>query len=444
MSVEEFGVISIFQAILIFLAPLLSLSLSDSVARFYNDWLENERGRNISSIWSLSIIIGFVLCILLSLFGHRVDLFFFENVKFKNLWLVIVGTLFFNNLSLIPTVVIKAEQRIRLFNTLTFLSFVVSTTFSFVCIIIFKQGALGYIYGTCITSGIFGIYYAHFIYKKYGFYLDFSLIRKPFKYSLPLLPSAIIDNFFNSADRFILNRFFGLSTVGLYDLANRLSSSIGSVNQALKSVWVPLIFAETSSHSSKQGPEVYSRLSFLYVCFMIFIGMGFYLFSDLLVLIFDDTGKFQAVLQYLPFLIIIYVIQSISTALGRGIDIAKRTNFSAIVPLAGLIVFLGLVFFFKTHLTFSVFLIILVGANLFRSLIQIYFSYAFYPRPVYYIKYLLLFSAIALAVIFTSLNKEDTLWIRMFLNFFIYLSFTTSVVAIACDGQLTKLKQLYK
>lgn len=423
LTFEDFGLISIFQAIQSMLIPLLSLSLSDSISRFYFDWNEEDKSKNITTIWLFSIFVSFFVCLFFLIFGKYLYNNFFQNNKYLDLWPLIILSLFLNNLSLIPLVIIRAKQEINKFNFLNLFSYALTSSSALLLIIKYSMLARGFIYANILSSVFMGIYYIFYIIKNYKIYFSIKLIINPLKYSIPLLPSAIVDNFYNTVDKYTLNRIFNLEILGIYDLANRLGSIIGSINQALKSVWVPLIFSITTKENKENSPTQYSSLSFLYVTFIASICLSFYFLSDLFLIIFYNKPDIIKVLNYLPYIIIIYFTQSITTALGRGIDISKKTYYSIIIPIFGLIIFFTLLFFVENSITLSKFLLILLFSTIARSSLQIYFSYKFFPRPYLFKKYIQLFLLLS---IFILINKFFTF--ILIIKFFLLLLYAIVII----------------
>ena len=423
LTIEDFGIISVFQAILVFLNPLYSLILCDSVARFYYEWKDEIKKKKISSIFLSSILFSIILSIIFYFFGKMFVIFFFDIQSYDYIIPLLITTAFFNNLSLIPIVILKANQEIKKYNVLVLLTFFINSTISLVLIIIFELGVLGYLYGTLISTLLLGFYYFFYMTKKFGIYLNFKLLNDSFKFSLPLLPAGIIENLSNSLDRILLTYIFDLKIVGIYDLANRIGTIIQAVNQSIKSAWVPLIFDETTSvNKIKTGPKVYAYLSVYYVSFMIFICMGIFLFSDLLYFLFDDQ-KFKEVLIYLPFIISLYFVQSVSTALSRGIDIAKKTSYSILIQIFGILILGVLILIFAESMSFSTFLFIFLVSNILKYSYAIYLSYKFYPRPLLFYNYLKLFVISSLIILLSILLKRNMFYQDLIINTMLFLPF---------------------
>ena len=152
LNFEDFGLISIFQAIQSMLIPLLSLSLSDSISRFYFDWSEDEKSKNITTIWLFSIFVSIFVCLIFLIFGKYLYSNFFQSNKYFDLWPLIILSLFLNNLSLIPLVIIRAKQEINKFNFLNLFSYALTSSSALLLIIKYSMLARGFIYANILSS----------------------------------------------------------------------------------------------------------------------------------------------------------------------------------------------------------------------------------------------------------------------------------------------------
>ena len=152
LNFEDFGLISIFQAIQSMLIPLLSLSLSDSISRFYFDWSEDEKSKNITTIWLFSIFVSIFVCLIFLIFGKYLYSNFFQSNKYFDLWPLIILSLFLNNLSLIPLVIIRDKQEINKFNFLNLFSYALTSSSALLLIIKYSMLARGFIYANILSS----------------------------------------------------------------------------------------------------------------------------------------------------------------------------------------------------------------------------------------------------------------------------------------------------
>ena len=438
LSFEDFGIISIFQAIQSILTPVLSLCLSDGVSRFYFEWDVLNRPVSVYSIWIFSIFFSLIGCILFFFFGHFISHYLFNNDQIEKLWPLIVASLFLNNLSLIPLVIIKADEEINKFNTLNLISFVLTSSIALLLIIEFQFSSLGFILANICSSIILASYFIYFILSRFKSSFNFNVLSPVLKYSIPLLPAALIDNFYNSIEKYSLNRMFDLNILGIYDLGNRFGSVIGSVNQALKSVWVPMIFSLTSNDENNTAAENYSKLSFFYILFMSVFSFGVYLFADLILIIFDNKAELRKVLSFFPIIILIYFVQSTATALGRGIDISKKTSFSALIPIFGILVFYSLLHIYSKNISLYSFLIILLFANIFRSFLQIFFSFRFYNRPWYLSKYIKLF-----VISFIFILGNELFQLELLAGMFLFVSYCIVLGLAVLDKKTLKVFSNY-
>jgi O-antigen/teichoic acid export membrane protein len=214
-------------------------------------------------------------------------------------------------------------------------------------------------------------------------------IRLPFRwasmgeslrYALPLVPATVLEGLASVLDRVVLDKFVPLAQIGLYNLGNQFASALNVFNQILKAAWIPFVFRATSERAD--GPAVLGKFSVYYVAALCVPALGVALLSKEFIVLLGDT-RYHGVYDFVPVFVLVCLVQGAGTALGRGIDIAKKTSWGIVVPAVSVVT--GLVALWFMVPAFGVWGA--VGATLIAAVVRIGthigLALYFYPRPLH-------------------------------------------------------------
>jgi O-antigen/teichoic acid export membrane protein len=430
LELVDFGIIGLAQLVTVFLGPVLSLGLYDAVQRSYHEWSADERPRHLAALWSVSLVLSTTICLSFYFFGKHLFSILISQVEFAPYIELAIWIAFFSNLNLLPLTVMRAREELMHFSVITIGIFITQAVAILLFLFVLGWRADGYLAGMLASSMIWGIYFIFFMLRECNFPWRHRHLMEPLAYSLPTVPASIMEGVGSVFDRYFLDKSAPLVVVGLYTLGNQLGGTVNSFNQILKASWVPLIIRVMSERDD--GRTILGRFSLYYVAAMTVPSLAVALMSKELIELFGG-GRFSGVYPFIPWFVLIYYIQSVGTALGRGLDLAKKTIFSPIVPIVAISVnFIGMYFFvpiFGVWGAVSAFLI----STFIRIATQISLAIFFYPRPLFLLP---LIKVNVIAVVFFFLGYQidaGLLGWTLFFKFLWVMVATGSIAWLALD-----------
>ena len=439
LTVADFGVVGLFQLVVIFLMPALSLGFQDSVQRHYHEWGEEKRPYFIGAVWLLSLLFSLSITVILALFGQVLISKLLTQMPWQPYFLMALLTGFFNNLSLIPLSIMRATEQVKLFAFVTMAIFMTQLILIIIFLFNLDWGLFGYLLSLTIAAGLWSLFFFGFMLKRIIMTVRWRYLAPSIAYGLPLVPSVILDNVGSLFDRFFLDKFVSLDAIGLYTVANQLGNTVTTFNQMLKTAYVPLIIRDAVDEV--KGKQVLGRLSHYYMGFMAIVTLFLYAFLGDLVALFADEN-YGPVISLLPYFLFGYYINSIGTSVGRGIELAKRTIYSPIVPLTSIIVSLCALFLLvPSHGIWGAATALLISISA-RVIMQCVLSIYFYPRPLFVWNFLAVNLLLVIGVLLTSIvSLNNTI---MYLSVkFLLCALIGLFIALSLPNAMTYLRVVF-
>jgi O-antigen/teichoic acid export membrane protein len=152
------------------------------------------------------------------------------------------------------------------------------------------------------------------------------------------------------------------------------------LNLIIKASWVPYTFRLVSERPD--AAKIIAKDSLHYVLFMMIAGLAGSLFSEDII---RTIGKadYYAAIPLIPLFMLAYFINSVGTAMGRGMDLSKKTRLGVIPSWLGSIVVVATapILLERFGAAGGVYMVIL--GFLTRVICQVTIAHWLYPRPFY-------------------------------------------------------------
>jgi O-antigen/teichoic acid export membrane protein len=349
---SQYGTFSILNNLNVFFTIIGGLSIVHAIIAFYTSYDNNtqEKALNlyVGNVLSFTIYFNIGLLLLTCLTGNllfavifREHINFFPNglltVTYGLLTNVITGYLFF----------LKYERNISRFTLISLIQFVLNTLLQYFFIVHLKMGVTGALKARALVALFCFLIVVCYHYKYIFARLDFTRFIKPsLKYSINTIPSSVISWLCSYGDRFLIERFIDLKSLGVYSFLSTISSLAEMGFLALGSALQPFIFdffKLTDKHKIQHLYRLFLLLSTCIASSIILVGSNL----DLMV---QNKGYLEMV-KYLPVMTIGYIFSAISYLFNLQVIYAKKSHY---------FIFLGIIVL-CSNLSLNAFLIPLYG-----------------------------------------------------------------------------------
>lgn len=189
----------------------------------------------VKQVWGNTLI--FIMVLSSVFYGGLILLYpvthlLIPDLSFKEFVYICVVT-FFNGIYNQYQSYLQAHKRAKQFSVNGLVFTITNFLLLLFFVLIQKCGYMGFIYSVLCTNVIFALYSLVYALKKYSFKLDMKIIKQLTDYSKPMVVTGLFAVGLSYMDRFFVNQYLGLASLGIYGVACSLVSFIPLVNDGI-------------------------------------------------------------------------------------------------------------------------------------------------------------------------------------------------------------------
>lgn len=233
LSTEEFGIVDLLNTLVSLCIPIVTFQIEQALFRHLIDCRENESEiQNIISTTVITTILQSILyllifCIIAPLIHNQYKYFLATNVI----------ACIFSSIMLQTSRGLGDNKKYAIGSFITALTTVI---LNILFIVVFKWGAYGMLLATLIGHIVCSVYI--FVIKKVYKYIKIKsyskkIVKKLWKYSIPLIPNAISWWIFNSSDRIIVSYILGIGQNGILSASYKFSNVYITIYNIFNMTW---------------------------------------------------------------------------------------------------------------------------------------------------------------------------------------------------------------
>ncbi|MBK8946936.1 MAG: polysaccharide biosynthesis C-terminal domain-containing protein [Ignavibacteriae bacterium] len=295
LSPAEYGAVSLFQTTLLFIIPVIGLSMGFNIDRLFFKVSKAELAISIGNM--IYILVSMVLISTILLFVS----FNFSNLIFIGLpieWLIIIPTIAgFSAINNFNLILLRNNDFVKSFGFwqvgLTFLNLGLSLVFVVTLSFGWQGRALGIAIATCFV-GIFSLLkmirldYIDFKYKT-------NEIKEILKLCLPLLLQGFGTFIIFQSNIYFINGILGKSEVGIYSVASAFAAMMGIFQDAISKTISPWFYKNLNLATNDLKQKIF-KMNML-INFVLFITAFLTYFVSKILIIFMTNIKFHSAIS---------------------------------------------------------------------------------------------------------------------------------------------------
>ena len=244
LTPADYGVSSILSWISFLITPIFSLGLGAAIAPCYFDGNHPERKKiTINTAFSLLLLSSGLLAIMGVALARPIGLLAFKTGEYHDLVELSLWTASLSILSTPCMLYLQFEERAKLFVTLTLLVTLGSVGSSLLLVVAFGRGIRGWVEAGLIGQAINLILFLLPTIRKVGFRFRLTLSKELLKLSVPLIPSFAFVFILQHGNRYIIQWYDGLESLGVYTVGFNLGLAMSLAVSAFQTAWLPFFMS---------------------------------------------------------------------------------------------------------------------------------------------------------------------------------------------------------
>ena len=340
----DFSQIEIAETITAFAFVFATFSMGNAISRFYYDYIDDKKGYNklVSSILN-SVLFRGLLVLTAAYYAQDYigELFTQDALRdFSSYGFMAIVVGINRAINLTAFALFRNEKKVRLYIGFSILLGLLRTGMQYAGVVYYDMSFIGYVYGSCIGSGIIAISILIYTYSKTGFHFDLKILKPVNKFALPLFEYGIIAWGITFADRYFLES--KATALGIYSQALLLGNGIEIVLQGIRGASQPEIFRLMTNGITKNMDEIKKLSHLLMAQSQLIIALAI-IPAMIYCLLFKTSLQLAA--GFIAIVFVRYILRSQLIIFSFPIYYKKRTQFFLYFNLAILIINLLLLYF---------------------------------------------------------------------------------------------------
>lgn len=248
LSTEEYGTVDLLSTLVSLLLPIVTFQVEQAVFRHLIDVRENEQEKK--RIISTGIYSVTIQCIIYLIIFFIISPFINNNYKYF-LATNVIAYIFAS----LTQQIARGLGKNTHYAIGSFISAFTTIMFNILFLVVFKFGASGMLMANMIGQLSCALY--NCIALKLYKYISFKefkkeLLKKLWKYSVPLIPNAISWWVFNSSDRVIVSAILGIAQNGILSAAHKFPTVYITFYNIFNMSWTEMVSLHINDEDVKE------------------------------------------------------------------------------------------------------------------------------------------------------------------------------------------------
>ncbi len=323
LSTSDYGIITVFTALVTLLAVFIGLSTQNAIYVNYFVYTKEQMQIYIANILLLIIGSTSVILAVMALFYGQIS----TLLEIPPLWLFLaVFYIFTQTLSSILTILWMVEGKAMVFGMYQIFKTLIQFLLAIVLIVKFNLTWVGQLSAMLTVSSLFAFLSIFILIQKN--YLKFVWSKKSIQdalsFGIPLIPHRLGEWFKLSSDKFLLVALVGSSSTGLYAVGYQITSIIIIISVALQKAWQPYLFKQLNNISSISDKVRLVKLTYMIFLIIGLFSVSLYFVAPYIITYFLDK-KFSEAGEVIGYLALANFFAATNHAIIGYIYYAKRT-----------------------------------------------------------------------------------------------------------------------
>lgn len=323
LTPADYGVLELLTITTDVISMIVGIGLTSTVMRFYSKYDSQEEKNKVVStalvmMFVPSLLINFI-CILLS---DKFSTLVFGTADYTRYFQLSFIMLFLQAGVEIPMIFIRLKQDSTLFVVINFLKLILQLSLNIYFVVILKIGLAGILYSSLISSIVMTSFLTFYIIRWIGFAFSFPRCIEMLRFGYPLIFWSLGSFILTFSDRYFLNIYSDLRTVGIYSLAYKFGFLLATLVGPFSLIWEPKRFEIAKQHD---GFLIYKKVFMYLNIVLLMISLMISVFIKDILTLMTDPSYWEAY-RLVPIILIAYIFQTWTAFCNIGLFIREKTS----------------------------------------------------------------------------------------------------------------------
>jgi O-antigen/teichoic acid export membrane protein len=336
LSPSEYGILAMIAILGMLFTPVANLGMTNAIFRRFNLCKEENERREVLSTGLMSVVLtSIVLGFACLMAAEPLTLVFLQDLAHKRLIQIALITATINAIGQVPTVVLRADRRVKTAALLNVISLVITTLLSIWLVVFERWGVLGIVIANLVGGVLSTIIRFAVTFKVFSFVVRPQIWKYMISYGFPIVPHHFLAAGLAQFSHYMVANILGLDEAGIYSIALRVSIPVSFVVGSIQQAWVPYKF---EIHAQDESPaEFFSSAVTYYVAAITYLWVGVSFWGPEIVRLMT-TPSFHSATALVPFVALIPLSQGLYWMFGTGFEFSDNTRPLPLISLLGLLV----------------------------------------------------------------------------------------------------------
>jgi O-antigen/teichoic acid export membrane protein len=341
LTKEDYGVFALATIYAVFATGLVNFGLALAYERNFFGYTGNKKAAGLLYSTLIFVSVSFLVYgVTTYIFKEQLSRYIIGSQMYANVlfWTFCARTL--ASFERYYLTYFKNSENANAFVAYTVYESILVVLFSLFMIVYLRMGVMGLVLGQLFGSSIiFSILVVRFL-KVLPFAFDAGALKDSLKISYPLIPRIFFGVANNQFDKYVLQVLNTVGGVGIYSIAQRVSSLIFSYMTALENVFNPQLYKRMFDSKNNRDESIGRYLTpFAYIS--IAVALLISLFSEEVISILTPRSYHEAI-PVITVLSIYYGFSFFGKINGAQIIFMRKTGISSALTLVNIVLNIGL------------------------------------------------------------------------------------------------------
>lgn len=329
LTTADYGTLELLDLSVALVGLLLNIWMNVSLIRHYYEYDDSkDRNEVVGTALIATSIVAAVVSAVGVLWARGISTLILKSPAFYNFVWVISINLFFTCVNSVSFSYLRARQRSSFIVTLNSVSLVVTLSLNIYFLAALKMGVIGILYSSLIGNVLVTTVLTFLTVKDVGLSFDFHKLRALASFGLPLILTSFSAFELNFADRFFLQHYSNVSTVGVYALGYKFGFMLSFlIIQPFIMIWGARMY-DVAKRSD--AGDALSRIFAYFTLILTVVALGMSLVIKEVVSIIT-TPQFHDAYKIVPIVALAYLFYGVGYFFQTGIYVKKKTSYLGLI-----------------------------------------------------------------------------------------------------------------